>query len=119
MSWADWFAHVKVANGYASGGIYTFQGACCHQEGVNVNAQTVQAITESFKTGSALPIGNVRYQVLQRTDEFLQARKDGVPVCVYKTNTMYLVVIGKKDASPAALSASLGKAADTFKSSNL
>jgi hypothetical protein len=119
MSWADWFAHVKVSTGYAAGGIYTLAGACCHQEGVNVDASAVKAITESFKTGSALPIGGVRYQVLQKTDEFLQARKDGVPVSVYKTNTMYLVVIGKKDASPAALSASLGKAADTFKSSNL
>jgi hypothetical protein len=119
MSWADWFAHVKIASGYAAGGIYTFAGACCYQEGANIDPATVQAITESFKTGSALSVGGVRYQVLQKSDEFLQARKDGVPVSVYKTNTMYLVVIGKKDSSPAALSASLGKAADTFKSANL
>jgi hypothetical protein len=57
--------------------------------------------------------------VLQRTDEMLQARKDGVPVCVYKTNSMYLIVVGAKDASPGPLSSYLGKTADVFKSSGI
>lgn len=119
MSWADWYAHLRAVPGCAAGGIYTFGGACCHQEGINIDPAGVQGITNSFNTGSALTVDGVKFQVLQRTEEMFQARKDGVPICVYKTGGMYLVVKGNKDASPGPLSTKLGQVADTFKGSGL
>lgn len=120
MSWADWFAHLKAVPGFAAGGIYAIaNGACCHQEGVAIDAATVSAITSAFNAGTPITISGVKFQVLQRTKEMFQARKDGVPVCVYKTHSMYLLVVGAKDVPPGPLSTALGKAADSFKGSNL
>lgn len=74
--WDAWNAHVMAVKDISAGGIFTFEGAVCHQQNMNVSPQEIKAIVAGMtgNTVSSLMIGGVKYMLLRSDPDSLQAR---------------------------------------------
>lgn len=120
MSWNDWNAHVLACRGVGAGGIFSQAGAVCAQSGFNVTAEQIKAIGSVFSGAAAsVTIGDKKFMVLTKDDTSFQGRASGCPLTVFKTNTLFIVAVGKADANGGNLALDCEKVANMLKQSNL
>lgn len=119
-NWDDWALQVMGCRGVIAGGIYTQQGATCAEQGIRINPNEVETINQCFKKGGgSVELGGAKYIVLNKDTSQFQGRCEGRPLTVCKTNQLYVVVVGSKEAMPGILSVDADKVAKLLQAKGL
>lgn len=121
MSWSGWYAQITACRGVVGGAIVTFEGAVCHDGGVDVEVEQVAALVAAFEDASvkAVEIGENTFGVILREENQMIIRALLTPACITKTKTLLLITLGEADSNSAQMGLDMMKVRETFVNADL